>query len=381
MNPKRTLEVSSRREASPRLLLIGPLPPPLDGTSVSFDLLCREIARSRPEIDVHVVDSSPKRLKQEGTPLTIWDALRAVRVIARVGLRVWRADRLVLFGSNGFLARMAPPIVGLARLARTPCYVRPFGGSLAEFCEDLLPARRERLLQALRACDGVIAETRLLQTRLAEVTGRSVTYLPGYRTISPNAEASRDARRRHGELRVLFLGHVREEKGVGVLLESLRELEEQGEPVRCDIFGPIYGSGGEQLEAKLRETGTARYRGTLPQHELWSTLARYDALVFPSFYQGEGHAGVVIEAMVAGLPVVTTRFRSLPELVEDGVNGLLVPPGDAKALADALRMLAGDRDRLQRMAEASRSRAADFDVRNVLPQFLEMIQLGRQESE
>jgi glycosyltransferase involved in cell wall biosynthesis len=375
-SPTETLGTAARLAETSRLLLVGPLPPPLDGTSVSFELLCRELARTRPEIDVRVIDTSGKRLKHEGSSLTPADGLRALRVMARVCCHVWRADRLVIFGSNGFLARLAPPMVRVARLAGVPCYVRPFGGSLAEYCEDLPPARRERLLGSLRSCDGVIAQTRLLQAGLGEAIGRSVGYLPGYRMRSSLTEDRSDARGRHDDLRLVFLGHVREEKGAGVLLESLRELQAQGERVHCDFFGPIYGGAATELETKLRESGSASHRGILPQNELWSTLASYDALVLPTYYQGEGHPGVLIEAMAAGLPIITTRFRSIPDLVEDGVNGLLVPPGDAKSLAAAIRALAGDRDRLRRMAAASRARGPDFDVRSLLPRFLDLISAG-----
>ena len=113
----------------------------------------------------------------------------------------------------------------------------------------------------------------------------------------------------------------------------------------------------------------------LHQEQLHGTLAEYDALVLPTFYAGEGHPGVVIEAIVAGLPVIATRFRSLPELVEEGVNGVLVEPGDAGALAAAIGALAGDRDRLRRMAEANRARRSRFDVRTAVPHFLEAIDL------
>jgi glycosyltransferase involved in cell wall biosynthesis len=58
--------------------------------------------------------------------------------------------------------------------------------------------------------------------------------------------------------------------------------------------------------------------------EVVPTLRNYDALIFPSYYQGEGHPGVLVEAMMAGLPIITTQFRSIPELVQDGVNGLLM---------------------------------------------------------
>lgn len=361
----------------PRLLLVGPLPPPLDGTSVSFGLLCEEIARARPDVRVRVVDSAPKELKPEGSALKLDDGLRAVRVIARLGWHLWRTDRVVLFGSNGFLARMVPLVVRLARLSRTPCYVRPFGGSLAEFCESLPTQRRDRLLAALRESDGVIVQTRGLQGRLAEALGRDVAYLPGYRRVPATSPARAGGPEGDGALRLVFLGHVRVEKGVGVLLESLRALEAQGVRARCDFFGPIYGAGSGELERELRETRTARYRGVLAQRDLWATLAGYDALVLPSFYQGEGHPGVLIEAMASGLPIVATRFRSLPDLVEHGVNGLLVPPGDAESLAGALRTLARDRELRSNLAQASRARAKEFDVRSILPRFAQTIQLDR----
>jgi glycosyltransferase involved in cell wall biosynthesis len=96
-------------------------------------------------------------------------------------------------------------------------------------------------------------------------------------------------------------------------------------------------------------------------------LGDADILVAPSVPTAEGKREglpvVLIEAMAAGVPVVASHLSGIPELVEDGVTGLTVTPGDSTALADAIGRLAADPDLRSRLAEAGRARvAADFDL-------------------
>jgi len=85
-------------------------------------------------------------------------------------------------------------------------------------------------------------------------------------------------------------------------------------------------------------------------------LARTDVVVLPSYW--EGLPVSLIEALSAGKAIVASRVGGNPELVMDGTNGLLVPPGDAPALAQALLTLSGDPERVRRMGLASRQRFA-----------------------
>ena len=92
------------------------------------------------------------------------------------------------------------------------------------------------------------------------------------------------------------------------------------------------------------------------------TLRDTDIFVLPSF--AEGVPVVLMEAMAAEVPVVATRIAGIPELVEDGVSGRLVPPGDAEALGAALRSLLDDADLRARMGAAGRQKVTDdFDIR------------------
>ncbi len=93
----------------------------------------------------------------------------------------------------------------------------------------------------------------------------------------------------------------------------------------------------------------------------------------PSYYETGGLSA--IEAMAFGLPVVASRTGGLPEVVEDGVTGILVPPGDSKALAEAVVLLLHDPALRRRLGQAGRQRVLDeFTLDRVLPQTLNVYQ-------
>ncbi len=97
-------------------------------------------------------------------------------------------------------------------------------------------------------------------------------------------------------------------------------------------------------------------------------LARARLFVLPS--RSEGIPLTALEAMACGLPVVATRVGGLPEVVDDGVTGLLVPPADPAALAEAMVAIWNDPDRGDRMGHAGRLRAEErFDVRRMVAQY------------
>jgi glycosyltransferase involved in cell wall biosynthesis len=98
--------------------------------------------------------------------------------------------------------------------------------------------------------------------------------------------------------------------------------------------------------------------GFVPHTDVPAVLSSLDVLVLPSLYEEMG--SILVEAMAAGLPVVASRVGGIPDVVVDGETGLLVPPGDADALAAALDELVGDPQRRERFASAARRRARRY---------------------
>jgi glycosyltransferase involved in cell wall biosynthesis len=95
----------------------------------------------------------------------------------------------------------------------------------------------------------------------------------------------------------------------------------------------------EDLVARAELRRRVRFRGVLVGDAKWAEYARADIFCFPSFFEAESFGLAVLEAMSFSLPVVATRWRGLPDIVEDGASGYLVPIRDPVALADRLARL------------------------------------------
>jgi glycosyltransferase involved in cell wall biosynthesis len=150
----------------------------------------------------------------------------------------------------------------------------------------------------------------------------------------PSATVEREGR--SGPLRVLFVGRLVPEKGPLVLLDAVSRLPRGSVELRITGSGPL----ADQLATRIEEldlTGTVKLTGPLGQDELPAQYGWADVFCLPSF--AEGLPVVLMEAMATGLPVLSTRITGIPELVEDGVTGLLVTPGRADLVAGALRRL------------------------------------------
>lgn len=142
----------------------------------------------------------------------------------------------------------------------------------------------------------------------------------------------------------LFAGRLSEEKGVNVLIDAARRVE-----TPLDVCGD-----GDLRDAVLR-VPNVRLHGHLSPSTLQQRLRRAAVVVVPSVWW-ENLPYAVIEAQALGRAVVASRTGGIPELVEDGVDGVLVPPGDAPALADAVARLLADPALRRRLGEAASER-------------------------
>lgn len=135
--------------------------------------------------------------------------------------------------------------------------------------------------------------------------------------------------------RLVFVGRLTATKGVYVLLEAIRVLRERGVPSAVVMIGD--GPERTAIKAKLVEYSpgdSVQLLGWQSSSRVHDEIVSARAMVLPSF--AEGLPVVLMEALALGRPVVTTWVAGIPELVENGVNGWLVPPGSAEALADAI---------------------------------------------
>ncbi len=172
----------------------------------------------------------------------------------------------------------------------------------------------------------------------------------------PGRAAARERLGLPGDVPVaLFLGIVRPYKGVDILLDAAAQLPPRW---RVVVAGEPWGGLGERLARRAAApdlAGRVHLRlGWVPEAEVPVLLDAADVVVLP--YRAGSQSAVAPMALAHGVPVITTAVGGLPELVEDGRSGVVVPAGDPAALAGALAAL--DRERLAALAEGARRRAA-----------------------
>ena len=157
---------------------------------------------------------------------------------------------------------------------------------------------------------------------------------------------------------VLSVGRLAEPKDALTLVRALAAVPAHG------FSALLVGDGPDRpaVEAEVRRFGLQDVTLAGTRDDVPELLARADVFVLSS--RSEGAPLSILEAMAAGLPVVSSRVGGVPELVVDGVTGLLVPPGDPAAMAAALGRLLEDADLRRRLGAAGRERALRcFDVR------------------
>lgn len=202
-----------------------------------------------------------------------------------------------------------------------------------------------------RKVDGVIAISQKIADLLVQGGVRREKIRVIYSGIDPVPFAKVKRIEPRSEARVIGTVAVLEErKGHRFLLEAAALLKQQGHRLIYRFAGE--GSQKERLQKMALELGLQEVAFMGFVSDIPSFLSSIDIFVLPSFYEGLGVA--VIEAMAAGKPVVASAVGGIPELVEDQVAGLLVPPRDASALARSISQLVPSEDRIRQMGEKGR---------------------------
>ena len=189
---------------------------------------------------------------------------------------------------------------------------------------------------------------------------------------------------RLAEARILSVARLVEAKGLVYLLEACRALRESGYRFRCEIVGaaefPLYVNDYIQIKSqydRLDLGGCVEFLGMQPFSRVLDCYRRADIFVLPCVVARDGSNDItpnaLLEAMAMRLPVVSTRITAIPEIIEDGISGILVPPNDARALRDQIARLIDDHGLRRILGENARKRIEErFDIRKNIRSYVEL---------
>ncbi|KPN29445.1 trehalose synthase [Halolamina pelagica] len=260
----------------------------------------------------------------------------------------------------GIIGRFAAALAGVPNVVHTVHGV-PFADDRNDALNRFVLACERR---AAEHTDRIVTNADVIaEEYLERGIGRPEQYTTVYSGVDLDAFADAEpAADLPGErLRVVMVGRLADGKGHGVLLDAVASMDDFEGSVCIVGDGPLYDSLASEIEERglSDQVFLTGFRDDVPR-----VLAASDVLVLPSFR--EGTPRVITEAMASGLPVVATDIAGIPEQIEDGENGFLIPTGDAEALAARMGELARDSELRERMGERGLEQAERFSVASMV---------------
>jgi glycosyltransferase involved in cell wall biosynthesis len=347
--------------AGQRLIVVAPTPPPVFGHSVlTLSVLAslRRLGLLAAHVDTRDDRSldNLNRLDFENVRLGLlaaWRLLGQIRRHPDAGVYVQISQARLGFLRDGLW-------IWIAAAARRPVYVHLLGGRFHEFHDESGPLMRRFIRATVRRARSCWVLTPSLRSCFDGIADPERVDVFGGTAEDPFAGRPANVRPAGDGLRLLFLSNLREGKGHDVLLAALSRLGADAAGWQVRLVGEADSAVARRIDSWVRSRPESSLGIELVGPRTGSAkadeLAWADVFVFPTSYRNEGQPIVVLEAMAAGLAIVSTRHRGIPDMVRDGEEAMLAEPGDVKGFADALATLAADPDLRERLGRAARRR-------------------------
>jgi glycosyltransferase involved in cell wall biosynthesis len=347
-----------------RVAIVTPrFPPDLGGLESYVGWVAATLVEHGCHVTVIAASSSRRRTQHT------WRGVRVLRLASwgtvsntPVNALWWRQVPRLLRELDVDVVNAHAPVPGMADIAAftspAPVVVTYHSGSLVKGNHPVDPVLRAYERHVLpRVFANAAALVAVSPVSMAYSTDRSHVIPPGVDTqlFTPGEDAEPPTKR------ILYVGRIERTsrwKGLHVLVEAMARLKQMEPGVVLDMVGD--GDDVATLQAQATTLGVADnivWHGAVAHADLPPFYRRAAVAVLPSLTESESFGMTLIEAMASGRPVVGSRAGGIPFVIRDGVDGVLVPPGDPVALAEALSTVLTDPALAARLGRAGREAA------------------------
>lgn len=280
----------------------------------------------------------------------LWKALKSYLVFRRL-LKTDRPDLVHIHSSFGPSFYRKMPFILWSASRRIPVVNHIHGAEFDVFYEKASEAKKRRIQKVYGKCARLVALSEEWAGRLAEIVPRDrIDILENYCKIPAQPY---DTGRKHGQ--ILFLGAFVERKGCYDIPAVLERVKKRFPDVKLVMAGDGETERVKKVFSDRGLTADVLFPGWVRGEEKERLLRESGIFFFPSYHEGMPMA--VLEAMAYGMGIVTTTTGGIPQLIRDGVSGMLAAPGDVAAMAAALERFLTDEDCLSSCGRAARERA------------------------
>ena len=272
----------------------------IDGQTIKTRELHSLIQKKAPDKILTFYDTQ----KLQDSPLYMLPLLRCA----------WKANILIYLPGKRSLLTLFPFLFLLSKIKKQKLIYPVVGGWLSEFIE-----KKKWLQYMLRKLTVVLVESHALANRLVHTYHyQNIQVFPNFRTTTykPIIET-------HTDLRIVFMARIMKEKGCDYIFDFAKHhlSKANKKSITISFYGPINEQYKEEFLHNINEYKFMQYGGIVPPQKVYKILNQNDVLILPTYYDGEGFPGSIIDAYIAGIPVIVSRWKDLPEYVEERKTG------------------------------------------------------------
>ena len=339
-----------------KTLFIGPFSPPYTGDGVKNDYL-REGLETAEIKNIIWLDTR----NQSGNALSFYFKL----------LKMMMFSKQIIFSINIRGRFTLIPVFGfLSLFSHKKGVLYIMGGIFDKQIERLNPLIRKIFVGMVNRLDGVFAESQVLKTGLEKCGMKNVVMIYNPR----KDEGLRWKLTENNKNKAVFISRVTDDKGVTVLIDSIEKIKNDGTNISLDIYGPMDNNYEKYFNERVKNSnGVISYKGFLKPDEVQSALLDYHFLALPTYHSGEGLPGILVEAGMTGIPIIITRFNSLPEYFTHEQSALFVEPHDVDGLKNEILKLINSKELTHQINSGLLNTVEPFKLENVIKQSIDYL--------
>jgi len=325
----------------------------IDGQTIKTRVLKVAYADALGEGNVRAVDSSFFRLSPARF---LYEARKGFKECSQV---------VMLPGIRG-LQFFLPLFLRWKRKWGRPIQYVVVGGWLPQ-----LLAKKGWLRHLCAQLDGIYVQTAGMAENLSRLGLPNIKILPNFRKFDCNQKRSFVATTI--PLKLVFYSRVIREKGIEYAIDAVKQLnaEDPAHPrVLLDVYGPVAKNYQRDFQRCLGESKHVSYRGILAPDNVYAVLPTYDLMIFPTYYEGEGFPGAILDSYIAGVPIIASDWKYNREFVDEGRTGVLCRMRSVEDIVFQVETFIANPERIMGMRQHCLEKAQNYHVEQMVQRLL-----------
>ena len=287
-------------------------------------------------------------------------------------LKMLTRDQIIiaLLSSNG--RRLLFPVLYIvSKFLRKRVFHYGIGGRLAREVKD-----NKNVKKYVQSFEGNWMESHLLVNKLKELGIRNAFYVPNFKNLKIISEMDLP-KKAQKPYRFCTFSRVMEEKGITDAINAIGAVNQKYgiEIAQLDIYGPVESDYRDKMEKLLESSKACKYCGVVDAGKSVETVMQYYCLIFPSHWRHEGIPGTIIDALSAGVPVISRKWQYCSEMIDHGRTGLIYPFEEPEKLINTIEYAINHESEIMDMKTECLKKSNEYREEVVIKQIMSLMKI------